>query len=86
MRVERGTNTGRRATGPLNVPRHCERCVVNGSSDNISNDPMNVIDRINMYAPSVSEENAAGGRVVTAPTNVRRYSGSAGLTISSVVR
>ncbi|HAH7831858.1 TPA: L-serine ammonia-lyase [Escherichia coli] len=39
------------------------------SSDNISNDPMNVIDWINMYALAVSEENAAGGRVVTAPTN-----------------
>ncbi len=30
---------------------------------------MNVIDWINMYALAVSEENAAGGRVVTAPTN-----------------
>ncbi|EES0717671.1 L-serine ammonia-lyase [Escherichia coli] len=39
------------------------------SSDNISNDPMNVIDWINMYALAVSEENAVGGRVVTAPTN-----------------
>ena len=35
----------------------------------LSNDPMNVIDWINMYALAVSEENAAGGRVVTAPTN-----------------
>jgi L-serine dehydratase len=30
---------------------------------------MNVIDWINMFALAVSEENAAGGRVVTAPTN-----------------
>lgn len=56
--------------GPLNVPRRAvalRRQLV--SSDNISNDPMNVIDWINMYALAVSEENAAGGRVVTAPTN-----------------
>ncbi|MFX9216738.1 L-serine ammonia-lyase, iron-sulfur-dependent, subunit alpha, partial [Acinetobacter baumannii] len=39
------------------------------SSDNLSRDPMNVIDWINMFALAVSEENAAGGRVVTAPTN-----------------
>ncbi|EAA9276440.1 L-serine ammonia-lyase [Salmonella enterica] len=31
--------------------------------------PLNVIDWINMFALAVSEENAAGGRVVTAPTN-----------------
>ncbi len=30
---------------------------------------MNVVDLINMYALAVNEENAAGGRVVTAPTN-----------------
>lgn len=32
-------------------------------------DPLSVIDWINLYAIAVSEENAAGGRVVTAPTN-----------------
>ena len=30
---------------------------------------MAVVDWINMFAPAVNEENAAGGRVVTAPTN-----------------
>ena len=30
---------------------------------------MQIIDWVNMYALAVSEENAAGGRVVTAPTN-----------------
>lgn len=30
---------------------------------------MNVIDWVNMFALAVNEENAAGGRVVTAPTN-----------------
>lgn len=32
-------------------------------------DPLNVIDWVNLYAIAVNEENAAGGRVVTAPTN-----------------
>ena len=32
-------------------------------------DPLQVIDWINLYALAVNEENAAGGRVVTAPTN-----------------
>ena len=32
-------------------------------------DPLTILDWINMYALAVSEENAAGGRVVTAPTN-----------------
>lgn len=32
-------------------------------------DPLSMIDWINLYAIAVNEENAAGGRVVTAPTN-----------------
>ena len=36
--------------------------------------PLAVLDWVNLYAIAVSEENAAGGRVVTAPTN-----GSAGI-------
>jgi L-serine dehydratase len=32
-------------------------------------DPMIVMDWVNLYALAVNEENAAGGRVVTAPTN-----------------
>ncbi len=56
--------------GPLRVPRRASalrRMLV--SSDKLSNDPMNVIDWVNMFALAVNEENAAGGRVVTAPTN-----------------
>ena len=33
------------------------------------NDPLRTIDWINLYAIAVNEENAAGGRVATAPTN-----------------
>jgi L-serine dehydratase, iron-sulfur-dependent, single chain form len=68
--IERGMNTEGVLPGPLNVPRRAvalRRILV--SSDSTSSDPMNVIDWINMFALAVSEENAAGGRVVTAPTN-----------------
>jgi L-serine ammonia-lyase (EC 4.3.1.17) len=68
--IERGMNTEGVLPGPMNVPRRAvalRRILV--SSDSTSSDPMNVIDWINMFALAVSEENAAGGRVVTAPTN-----------------
>ncbi|MCS6037010.1 L-serine ammonia-lyase [Klebsiella pneumoniae subsp. pneumoniae] len=39
------------------------------SQDTTNSDPMAVVDWINMFALAVNEENAAGGRVVTAPTN-----------------
>jgi L-serine dehydratase len=38
-----------------------------GSS--VADDPLNVMDWVTLYALAVNEENAAGGRVVTAPTN-----------------
>ncbi|MCC2615462.1 L-serine ammonia-lyase [Aestuariibacter halophilus] len=34
-----------------------------------SSDPMGAMDWVNLFALAVNEENAAGGRVVTAPTN-----------------
>jgi len=34
-----------------------------------SDDPMQTMDWVNLFALAVNEENAAGGRVVTAPTN-----------------
>ena len=44
------------------------------------NEPLGVLDWVNLWAMAVNEENAAGGRVVTAPTN-----GAAGI-IPSVLR
>ena len=32
-------------------------------------DPLHVVDWVNLYALAVNEENASGGRIVTAPTN-----------------
>lgn len=68
--IDRGLNTEGVLPGPLRVPRRAaslHRLLT--SSDKHSSDPMIVIDWINMYALAVNEENAAGGRVVTAPTN-----------------
>lgn len=36
---------------------------------NTTQDPLNAMDWVNLFAMAVNEENAAGGRVVTAPTN-----------------
>ena len=68
--IDRGINTEGVLPGPLRVPRRASalrRILV--STDKLSSDPMNVIDWVNMFALAVNEENAAGGRVVTAPTN-----------------
>ncbi|RTG62589.1 L-serine ammonia-lyase [Serratia marcescens] len=68
--IERGINTEGLLRGPMKVPRRAaalRRILVTGDKNNI--DPMNVVDWINMFALAVNEENAAGGRVVTAPTN-----------------
>ncbi len=39
------------------------------SPENSLRDPLTILDWVNLYALAVNEENAAGGRVVTAPTN-----------------
>lgn len=68
--IDRGLNTEGVLPGPLKVPRRAaplRRLLVSNHRHN--NDPMNVIDWVNMFALAVNEENAAGGRVVTAPTN-----------------
>lgn len=68
--IERGSTTEGVLPGKLKVPRRASalrRMLV--SSDKTNLDPMSVVDWINMFALAVNEENAAGGRVVTAPTN-----------------
>jgi L-serine dehydratase len=42
---------------------------LNAQSADAADDPLHVMDWVNLYALAVNEENAAGGRVVTAPTN-----------------
>lgn len=68
--IERGIVTEGVLPGKMRVPRRASalrRLLV--TSDKTSTDPMAVVDWINMFALAVNEENAAGGRVVTAPTN-----------------
>lgn len=57
--------------GPLHVQRRARRLrrklMLNGEKQ--LRDPLSILDWVNLYAIAVSEENAAGGRIVTAPTN-----------------
>lgn len=68
--IEHGIHTEGVLPGPLRVPRRAASLYrMLEANTNLSNDPMRVIDWVNMFALAVNEENAAGGRVVTAPTN-----------------
>ncbi|MUI53333.1 L-serine ammonia-lyase [Aliivibrio fischeri] len=68
--MEKGMNTEGILPGPLRVPRRAAALRQQLlTSEKTSHDPMEVVDWVNMYAFAVNEENAAGGRVVTAPTN-----------------
>jgi L-serine dehydratase len=68
--IERGIKTEGMLPGPLRVPRRAVGLWRRlQATDHLSKDPMTIIDWVNMFAFAVSEENAAGGRVVTSPTN-----------------
>ncbi|WP_434360176.1 L-serine ammonia-lyase [Parasalinivibrio latis] len=68
--MERGMNTEGILPGPLRVPRRAAALRQQLlTSEKYSTDPMTAVDWVNMFAFAVNEENAAGGRVVTAPTN-----------------
>lgn len=68
--IQHGLHTEGLLPGPLKVVRRAAslRRTLEASSK-LNNDPMQIIDWVNMFALAVNEENAAGGRVVTAPTN-----------------
>ena len=56
--------------GGMKVKRRAKRMHQLLVSDtNESPDPLSAMDWVNLYALAVNEQNAAGGRVVTAPTN-----------------
>jgi L-serine dehydratase len=55
--------------GGLRVPRRAPELYRTLSTDPFSTDPLRVLDWVTLFALAVNEENAAGGRVVTAPTN-----------------
>jgi len=70
--VERGIATEGILPGGLNVRRRAHRLAERLREKEKSgqiNDPLAPLDWVTVYAMAVNEENAAGGRVVTAPTN-----------------
>ncbi len=68
--VTRGCRTEGVLPGGLKVPRRAARLHRQLSSEQeLHRVPLGTMDWVNLYALAVNEENAAGGRVVTAPTN-----------------
>jgi len=67
--VERGCGTDGMLPGGLQVQRRAPRLFRQLTCEPNSDDPLRAMDWVTLYALAVNEENAAGGRVVTAPTN-----------------
>ena len=80
--IDRGLRSDGNLPGALGVRRRAADLLRNLRADEGRNDapPHQVNDWLALYAMAVNEENASGGRVVTAPTN-----GAAGV-IPSVIR
>jgi L-serine dehydratase len=74
--IDRGMKTPGVLPGALKVTRRANAIWLNlvENADRQISDPLAALDWVNLWALAVNEENAAGGRVVTAPTN-----GAAGL-------
>jgi L-serine dehydratase len=70
--IDRGVATEGILPGGLNVRRRAHRLAERlreKESGGKPGDPLAPLDWVTVYAMAVNEENAAGGRVVTAPTN-----------------
>ena len=69
--VRRGCETEGVLPGGYKVRRRAKQLLrdLTGNPEAALKDPLQVLDWVNLYALAVNEENAAGGRVVTAPTN-----------------
>ena len=69
--VQRGCASTGNLPGPLHVRRRAAELHKNlrNHPEAALRDPLAMLDWVNLYAMAVNEENAAGGRVVTAPTN-----------------
>jgi len=78
--IDKGIQTEGVLPGGLKVKRRAPALHRKLQSQNSNNDPLAAMDWVNLYALAVNEENAAGGRVVTAPTN-----GAAGI-IPAVIK
>ena len=66
--IDRGCATDGILPGSLKVRRRAHAFHESLSAQTVS-DPMSAMDWVNLFALAVNEENAAGGRIVTAPTN-----------------
>ncbi len=80
--IDRGMAASGILPGGLNVKRRAPglyRLLLEPAERSFQ-DPLTVIDWVNLWALAVNEENAAGGRVVTAPTN-----GAAGI-VPAIIR
>ncbi|MEQ1929066.1 MAG: L-serine ammonia-lyase [Parvularculaceae bacterium] len=78
--IDRGLKTTGVLPGGLGVQRRAPGLYRKLIDAPLANEREQLFDWLNVYAMAVNEENAAGGRVVTAPTN-----GAAGI-IPSVIR
>ena len=67
--IQRGCEVEGILPGGLKVRRRAASIFRRLKADARDTDPLVVIDWVNLFALAVNEENAAGGRVVTAPTN-----------------
>jgi L-serine dehydratase len=69
--VNRGIRESGVLPGGLKVQRRASSMVAELTKrpETALKDPLTILDWVNLYALAVNEENAAGGRVVTAPTN-----------------
>lgn len=80
--IDRGIAASGILPGGLNVKRRAPALyqLLTERAERALQDPLTVIDWVNLWALAVNEENAAGGKVVTAPTN-----GAAGI-VPAVLR
>ena len=69
--VQRGCAADGVLPGGFKVKRRAKALLqaLTANPEQALRDPLQVMDWVNLYALAVNEENAAGGRVVTAPTN-----------------
>ena len=69
--VRRGIRSGGTLPGGLHVQRRAPllHAELSARPEAGAADPLTTLDWVNLFALAVNEENAAGGRVVTAPTN-----------------
>lgn len=69
--VQRGCAAQGHLPGPLQIRRRAAELhrQLSSQPEAALRDPLSMLDWVNLYAMAVNEENAAGGRVVTAPTN-----------------